>query len=117
MLLDTGLHISEALGIERRRIDLDQMVLTVMGKGSKERLVPFSPVLRKALLRRQRLHQRRLLFATRTGVPISYRNAARDLQRLCGRAGVKRKAPYESDAFQSRLSSRGQHGSNSRQKR
>ena len=39
LLLDTGIRISEALGIEQTKADLDQMTLTVMGKGAKERVV------------------------------------------------------------------------------
>ncbi len=35
LLLDTGLRISEALGIERTRVDLDAMTLTVLGTAPK----------------------------------------------------------------------------------
>jgi Phage integrase family len=51
LLLDTGLRIAEALSLERSRIDLDQMTLIVVGKGNKERMVPFSVELRKVLYR------------------------------------------------------------------
>ena len=39
LLLDTGLRIAEALGLERRHVDLDRRVIRVMGKGHRERLV------------------------------------------------------------------------------
>jgi integrase len=51
VLLDCGLRISEALGLERDDVDLDGLVLRVTGKGSKVRLVPISNELRKHLFR------------------------------------------------------------------
>lgn len=42
LLLDSGLRISEALSLEAERIDWLNCVMTVMGKGRKERTVPFS---------------------------------------------------------------------------
>jgi integrase/recombinase XerD len=91
LLLDTGVRISEALGIERARVDLDGMTLTVLCKGRKERIVPFSVEMRKALFRWQTMpqqHSSHLMFATRSGLPIIHRNAFRDVQRICQRAGV-----------------------------
>lgn len=41
-LLDTGCRISEALSIRVRDIDMDNMLLTLDGKGRKQRIVPFS---------------------------------------------------------------------------
>ena len=55
LVLDTGLRISEALGLRERDIDVDNLILKVFGKGQKERLVPFSPELRKRLYRLQQL--------------------------------------------------------------
>jgi len=48
LLLDCGLRINEALGLERANVDLDNLVLRVLGKGHKERLVPMSTELRPA---------------------------------------------------------------------
>jgi integrase/recombinase XerD len=48
-LADTGLRISEALGLTVDRVDFDNLLLTVKGKGSKERVVPFSYELRRIL--------------------------------------------------------------------
>jgi integrase/recombinase XerD len=45
-LLDTGCRISEALSIRVRDIDMDNMLLTLDGKGRKQRIVPFSFELR-----------------------------------------------------------------------
>ena len=89
LLLDTGIRISEALSIQRTKVDLDQMVLTVMGKGSKERVVPFSTEMRKALFRWvQVAPDSSLLFCTRSGAPLIYRNAYREVMRLMERIGI-----------------------------
>jgi len=50
-LLDTGCRISEALGLRVREIDFDNLLVTLDGKGRKQRVVPFSFELRKALFR------------------------------------------------------------------
>jgi integrase len=57
ILLDTGCRISEATGIHVQDVDLDNpdnLLLTVTGEGSKQRKVPFSFELRKALFRHTR---------------------------------------------------------------
>jgi len=50
VLIDSGLRIDEAVSLRRSDVNLDQMLLTVKGKGGKERLVPFSFELRKSTL-------------------------------------------------------------------
>ena len=50
-LLDTGLRIDEALSLQVQNADFDNMLLTVVGKGRKERKIPFSVELRKVLWR------------------------------------------------------------------
>lgn len=42
LMLDSGLRVSEVLSLEATRIDWINCTLTVMGKGRKERTVPFS---------------------------------------------------------------------------
>ncbi|WP_149093356.1 tyrosine-type recombinase/integrase [Paenibacillus terrae] len=49
MLLDTGIRISEAEGLDVTDIDWKDRMLKVYGKGRKERLVPFSRSLEKIL--------------------------------------------------------------------
>jgi site-specific recombinase XerD len=45
LLLDTGVRLAEAVGLRLDDIDLPGLTLKVLGKGSKERLVGFSPML------------------------------------------------------------------------
>lgn len=49
LMLDTGLRLGEVLGLRRDRIDLQASRLTVLGKGDKERAVPFGGAVKKAL--------------------------------------------------------------------
>jgi len=50
-LLDTGLRLSEALGLRLDDVDLEGEALRVLGKGGKERLVGLSPALEPHLRR------------------------------------------------------------------
>ena len=50
-LLDTGCRISEALGLRVREIDFENLFVTLDGKGRKQRVVPFSFELRRAMFR------------------------------------------------------------------
>jgi site-specific recombinase XerD len=87
-LLDTGLRIDEALGLERKHVNIDAMYLRVMGKGARERLVPISTEGRKVLYRWMSRSDSALVFTTRNDGRVSYRNAYRDIKVLCAMIGV-----------------------------
>jgi site-specific recombinase XerD len=59
LVLDTGLRVSEMLALRRDDVDFSNLILRVFGKGRKERLVPFSPELRKRLLRFDQLRTKK----------------------------------------------------------
>lgn len=91
VLLDTGWRITEALTLRVRDIDFDNLLVTLDGKGRKQRLVPFSLALRKALFRyvAEYVHYPdRLLFSTRTETGLGRRNMLRDVKLLCKRLGI-----------------------------
>jgi len=50
LLLDTGLRASELCHLKLDDVDLQAGTIKVLGKGRKERLLPFSPATKKALL-------------------------------------------------------------------
>jgi integrase/recombinase XerD len=86
--LDTGARVDELLTLERSKVDLDNLLLTLKGKGNKERTIPFSVELRKVLFKFLRRHNHQLVFCTRYGGKILYDNTRRDFNRLLESAGV-----------------------------
>ena len=89
-LLDTGCRISEALALRVREIDLDNLLVTLDGKGRKQRLVPFSFELRRVLFRFVTDYSRKpdlLLLACRNETVLGRRVMLRDVKRHCHRLG------------------------------
>jgi integrase/recombinase XerD len=89
-LLDTGCRISEALSLRAREIDLDNLLVTLDGKGSKQRIVPVSVELRKVVVRYMRDADRtpdRLLFANGSEAALERNNIRRDVKTLCRTLG------------------------------
>lgn len=88
-LMDTGIRIDEALGLERSKVDLDAGFIRVLGKGRKERVVPFSREFRKHLFRLVRQPgDGPYVFHAARGQRLRYRNVYRDIRRVCELAGV-----------------------------
>jgi len=85
-LLDTGCRISEVLGLRVQDVDLDNLLLTVNGKGQKQRKVPFSFELRKHLCKSL---TQGLVFATRHGRTLDRHVVLRDVKLLCKRLGFE----------------------------
>jgi integrase/recombinase XerD len=90
LMADTGVRVTEACGLKWSDIDLQNLLIVVMGKGRKSRTIPFSPALRKYLVRfeqRQQQHRSTALagfvFCARTGNALGSRTVNRDLHRLC----------------------------------
>jgi len=88
LLIDTGIRISEALTLKREKIDFDNLLLTVKGKGNKERPVPISLELRKILWRFSLTHSSNLFFPNRDGGQLLYDNTRRDFKKLCTKLGI-----------------------------
>ncbi len=88
-LADTGCRVSEALGLRWQDVNLDDLLLTVVGKGNKQRVIPFSIELRKFLFKfRQQLSLYELVFCTPDGKALTIRNTYRDVVRACKTVGV-----------------------------
>lgn len=93
LMLDSGMRVSEVVAVEADRIDWLHCTLTVMGKGRKERLVPFSARTGQALLEFARARAQVLIraphfFLGRTGKALE-RNKIRKLVLRYGlRAGI-----------------------------
>jgi integrase/recombinase XerD len=91
-LLDTGCRISEALNVRVRDIDFDNLLVTLDGKGNKQRVVPFSFELRKALFRYCSEFGRKpemLLFANSSETELARNNVLRYVKALCRDLGFE----------------------------
>jgi len=101
MLYSTGIRVSELVGLDLDRVDLDQGVARVRGKGSKERLVPVGrqavDAVRSYLpLRSQLLRERvsrgkeaeNALFLNSRGSRITSRSVERLVAACAQRAGI-----------------------------
>lgn len=78
MLIDTGCRINEPLELRWAEVDMDQLSVTVRGKGDKDRRIPFSAELRKRLHRYCKLTpDTALVFGSRCETIRSQRNALR----------------------------------------
>ena len=90
-ILDTGVRSAECLRLALKDVDMDSMLIQVMGKGSRERKVPFSLELRKRLFRwiRSLPADSSYLLPTRDGSAVGYDNACHDLYRVGEALGIR----------------------------
>jgi integrase/recombinase XerD len=96
LLYGAGLRVSEAVGLERGAIDLDERAVRVLGKGGRERVVPVGRDAVTALRRylgRGRPHldrrHRPELFLNAKGGALTRAGAFLILRRLAGAAGLE----------------------------
>src|ERR1039457_4715352 len=90
LLLDTGARISEALTLHVADVDLDNLLITLMGKGGKQRRVPFSMELRRALFSYIKDCEPRDYLLARQGQDgrkLGRGTALHEVKRLCVRLG------------------------------
>jgi integrase/recombinase XerC/integrase/recombinase XerD len=99
LFLDTGLRISELLSLQLEDVHVQEQWLKVMGKGRKERIVPFGFRAAQLLLRyiqtaRQDFVVRPDLFLTLDGEPLSESTLRMLFERLRRRTGINRLHPH-----------------------
>ena len=96
MMFDTGVRLSELMELTESQIHEDSIV--IYGKGAKERVVPVSPFLAKALLRYSRaresyfqnvLHDKEF-FLSRTGKKLTAEAVAKMLKKAANAVGVSK---------------------------
>jgi integrase/recombinase XerD len=91
VLLDTGRRVSEALSLQLQDCDLDNLLLTLNGKGARQRKVPFSFELRKVIVKYSVEfcpHPYSLLATARSG-KLDRHVVSRDVKILCDRRGFR----------------------------
>lgn len=94
VMIDTGMRLSEVASLNAGDIDLIEGRCRVMGKGSRERLVPIGRRTRKALrgwssARRPSVAATSPLFVGRHGSRLSPRGVHQLVHRLARRAGIE----------------------------
>lgn len=90
ILLDTGLRVGEMLQLSWTDVDFENLLFTVQGKGNKQRKIPFSFELRKALWKFRGVGDKEgWVLCTRNGTRLSNRNTYRSIQTFLDRVGVK----------------------------
>lgn len=98
-LYGSGLRVSELIDLRISRISLDDRLMIVEGKGSKQRMVPMSPssvdLIRAYLPERDRLTikpaGRDVLFLNRRGAPLSRVMVFYIIRDLAALAGIQKK--------------------------
>ena len=95
LMYGAGLRVSEALGLDRRAVDLDERLVRPLGKGSKERIVPLGRPAVDALRRYMALGRPHLdrrhrpeLFLNARGGALTRAGAFMILRRMAERAGL-----------------------------
>ncbi|HKF53875.1 MAG TPA: tyrosine-type recombinase/integrase [Blastocatellia bacterium] len=88
LIIDTGIRIEEALTLTRTKVDFDNLLFTVKGKGNKERIVPMSVELRKVLFRYAQKHTFEVLFPTRGGGRLEYHNVLGEFKDFAKKLGI-----------------------------
>ena len=101
LLLDTGIRASELCGLTLESTHLNQDFVKVLGKGSKERIVPFGSTTKKALIRyittwrpEPELPMTDNLFLTPYGAPMTYGALRQSIKRAGIKVGVPRLRPH-----------------------
>jgi len=89
MMVDTGCRISELLTLTWDSVDFDNCLVTVLGKGDKQRIIPFSIELRRYLYKFKQSSQFRLVFATNVGTAMQIRNVHRAVGNACKQLGIE----------------------------
>jgi len=117
LLYATGLRVSELIGIDLSDINFEERLLRVLGKGKKERIVPFGTQaekkLRKYLRKRFLIHKgdidKKAVFLNYRGERLSTRSVQRIVDEYFKKSALKRKISPHSlrHSFASHLLGRG----------
>ena len=93
LLFDCGLLITEALQLRVCDVNLDDCLITVTGKGDRQRMLPVSLELRRHLFKwingNDHTQSPALVFSTASGQPLSRDNCRRDIRALCRHLGFE----------------------------
>ena len=96
LLYGCGLRVSELVGLKWEDVDLEERWLIIMGKGSKERRLPFGNCAKRALLalRKGMDHGGPYVFDGRQGKSLTVRTVHRVVTGLAALAGLEGVTPH-----------------------
>jgi integrase/recombinase XerD len=96
LLYGAGLRVSEAVGLEKASVSIEERIVRVLGKGGKERLVPLGRPAAEAVRRYLALGRPHLdrryrpeMFLNARGGPLTRAGAFLVLRRLAEKAGLE----------------------------
>ena len=98
MLYGSGLRVSELVNLKQSNIYLDEQYMLIEGKGSKQRLVPFSPIagewyrywLDERATWPLKPESKDIAFVNRYGRPLTRAMVFTIVKRLCAAAGISK---------------------------
>lgn len=95
LMIDNGMRISEVVAIKIVELDLSKCRVKIIGKGQRERMVPFTKITRKELLKYMGRHRGNLckldspyLFPASDGDHVSVKSIQQAISRLSKKAGL-----------------------------
>ncbi len=99
-LIDTAVRLSELAGLKAGDVDFENGYLRVMGKGSKERYIPFGQKVAKALLKYELKHCPQPLandyfWLTQDGRPLTAERIEKIVGHYGAKAGLNRCYPHK----------------------
>ena len=96
LMIDNGMRISEVVAIRTAELDLPKCRVKITGKGQRERIVPFTKITRKELLKYMEHHRNNLckldspyLFPASDGDHVSVKSIQQAISRLSKKAGLE----------------------------
>ena len=96
LMYSSGLRVSELLSLERRKINLNRGIVTIFGKGAKERKVPIGDFaleyVNKYILEARNKNpgkDSKYLFLNRYGKPLSRQYFFKQIRKYADMAGIK----------------------------
>jgi tyrosine recombinase XerC len=91
LLYASGLRVSELVGLDVRDVDLAEMTVRVLGKGSKERIVPFGDAAAQALRGHLGARASGAVFLNRRGGRLTVRSVHTIVRRRARAARITRR--------------------------
>jgi site-specific recombinase XerD len=96
LFLQTGCRLSELVGLELSQINLKEMYVRYLGKGSKERIVPLTESTSQAIrdylaVRRPKTQSCKQVFLNNFGGAIAGESVQLYFKTICDKAGIEHK--------------------------